>query len=148
MLIQVLRYSTTPDDTLGMMLINGVLACYTIEDTQRAVKVDGQTRIPSGTYRLTLRNVGGMTGRYSERFDFHRGMLHLQDVPEFQWVYIHVGNDEDDTLGCILVGDNPPNIGADQRVGSSAVAYSRIYPLIYDAIMRGEQVNVQVMDIG
>jgi len=112
MLLELFRYNTTDTDTLGFLMIDGRLACYTIEDTQRAVKVDGQTRIPSGTYQILLRDEGGMTKRYRNRFgDMHRGMLHLQDVPEFSWVYLHVGNTEDDSLGCLIVGDIPPTLG-------------------------------------
>jgi len=154
MLLELFRYNTTDTDTLGFLMIDGRLACYTIEDTQRAVKVDGQTRIPSGTYQILLRDEGGMTKRYRNRFgDMHRGMLHLQDVPEFSWVYLHVGNTEDDSLGCLIVGDIPPTIGTDQRVGASTSAYQRIYPLIADAVELAESVDqasvwIKIVDLG
>ena len=149
MLLTVYRYNTTPEDTLGMMMMDGRLCCYVIEDTQRFEKVDGETRIPSGRYRILLRDEGGMTQKYRSRFpDIHQGMLHLQDVPGFEWVYIHVGNTEDDSLGCLIVGDTPPAIGLDQRVGSSVSAYTRIYPEIADALSRGESVWCQVVDLG
>lgn len=147
MFLQVFRYNTTPTETLGLLLVDGSLGCYTIEDTARAVKVNGQTRIPSGTYQIKLRNQGGMTKRYASRFGaMHKGMLHLQNVPNFKYVYINVGNRAGDSEGCILVGDNPPNIGQPVVVGSSANAYKRLYRHVALAVENGGA-KIQIVDM-
>ena len=39
MFIEVVRYSTTPESTLGLLSIDGTFACYTLEDTRRIDKV-------------------------------------------------------------------------------------------------------------
>ena len=46
----------------------------------------------------------------------------------------HIGNDDDDTAGCLLVGKT----SQDNFIGSSTVAYKEIYPDIAGAIIRGE----------
>jgi hypothetical protein len=103
----------------------------------------GETRIPEGIYGLDLRTVGGFHGRYGERFgDEHKGMLWLQDVPGFEHVLIHIGNDDDDTAGCILVGDTSER----GFIGQSTVCYQRIYPPIADAILAGDEVTLEVTD--
>jgi hypothetical protein len=148
--LEVLRLSTTRNTTIGVFYINGKFQCYTIEDTRRFKKVPGDTRIPTGVYEIKLRDEGGMHKRYWNRFpEMHRGMLWLIGVPGFKWVYIHIGNNKDDTEGCILVGDDPNNnVVEDGFVSQSTAAYKRIYPGIRSAIVNGEPVTISVKDIG
>jgi len=138
MLIELNRYSTQHETTLGMMSIDGVFQCYTLEDTKRYQKVKGETRISSGLYRLGLRTEGGKNTDYLKRYGagFHKGMLWLQDVPGFTFVYIHPGNKRSHTLGCILTGDSVNNNQLDDGfLGASRAAYERIYPGIAASII-------------
>ncbi len=102
--LQRLRSDSTA--TSGFLSINGKVVCFTLEDAFHVAKIIGGTRIPSGTYEIKLRDVGGLTQKYLEKYgsSFHHGMLWLQDVPDYEYVYIHVGNTHKHTEGCILVG--------------------------------------------
>ena len=135
---------------MGALQINGLFQCYTIEDTWHFEKVSSETRIPAGTYEVRLRDEGGMTKTYADRYPaIHRGMLHLQGVPGFEWVYIHTGNKATHTEGCILVGDDPNNNTLSEGFnGSSGNAYKRIYPAIANAIEAGEGVMITLRDLG
>jgi len=137
------RIKTTDDSTLGYLTIDGAAETFTLEDAVHVPKVYGETRIPAGNYEIKLRTSGGMHARYSEKFDFHRGMLWLQDVPNFKWVYIHIGNTEDDTDGCVLVG-NKGDLSKNQHIEGSALAYKRIYTKIADAIINNELTVITV----
>ena len=53
------------DYTYGR-LIFGDFTCETLEDEYREVKVEGETRIPAGTYEIKLRTEGRMNERYCE----------------------------------------------------------------------------------
>ena len=143
------RISTGDESTIGnlfaMNCVGGAtyqndvdvpaFRCFTMEDQPNEPKVPGETRIPAGLYKIELRTEGGMHARYMKRFSWHLGMLWLQDVPEFEWVYIHVGNYERDTDGCILVGDGvQSNVIEDGMVMSSVAAYKRLYTEIVDAL--------------
>lgn len=144
MKLEVLRFSSQKDSTLGLLfdITDGdrKFMAYTLEDEHRDVKVMHETRIPAGTYRITMRTVGGFHAKYTKRFgELHKGMLWLRDVPNFEYILIHAGNDDDDTSGCLLVGDTQTqNVTSDGFVGSSVNAYKRIYRPIADAIERGE----------
>jgi len=138
------RMKDNTDSTIGAMYINGELECFTLEDTYHETKIPGETRIPEGTYEIKLRNEGGMTKKYASRYPFHKGMLHLQNVDNFKWVYIHTGNNEDHTEGCILVGNSVSCTPGAQHVGASVLAYKRIYPKIAKAIEKGETVTIEV----
>ena len=143
------RYSTSDNTTLGLLFIDGKFQAYTLEDTYRETKVWGKTRIPEGTYTILLRNEGGMTQRYSKKFgSMHKGMLHLQDVENFKYIYIHYGNYAKDTDGCILTGNNSiQNVTEDGFIGDSVKAYKRIYTQIADAILRNEKVEITIKNL-
>lgn len=146
--LEILRYHSGPNATLGSLFERKdggrEWLCYTLEDEHREVKVKHETRIPAGHYRLSIRNEGGMHGGYSKRYDFHRGMLWLReqfngatwsDDWGFSFVYLHVGNTQEDTSGCPLVGLSQSS--KDMTVTRSRDAYKKIYPAIADAIDSG-----------
>lgn len=122
------RITSNSDETLGALYLNGKFRCFTLEDEHRTKKVYAETRIPEGTYDINLRNAGGMNVKYKKTFPgLHRGMLHLQRVPNFEWIYIHVGNSEDQTAGCILVGQYPRLISDHWTILNSRKAYADLY---------------------
>lgn len=136
MKITVNRFKSTDEATLSTVAIDGEIACFGLEDEYREVKVMDETRIPAGEYRVQLRDEGGMTKRYRAKYpSFHEGMLHVLGVPGFEWIYIHVGNREDQTSGCLLIGDMA-DINA-MAVQKSAIAYTKFYQKVVAAARAG-----------
>lgn len=149
--LQVIRYSSGKESTLGMLLDvtdKKKFLAYTIEDEHRPEKMKGDTRIPPGTYEMKLRKEGGFHDRYKKKFkDIHKGMLHVTNVPNFDWILVHIGNTDDDTAGCLLVADGThQNLTQDGRIESSTRAYKRIYPDIAAALEAGKKVGIQYID--
>ena len=151
--LEVLRVSSQDDSTNGILFdITGgqrKFLCYTLEDEHRETKVMAETRIPAGTYRITLRTVGGHHSRYIKKYgDMHKGMLWVRNVPNFEYILIHTGNTDEHTAGCLLVGDSQQTNFGDSNgfVGSSTQAYKRIYPPIATALEAGEEVNITYID--
>ena len=135
------RLFQTAEETISILYLDGGFACWILEDQHRAVKVWGDTRIPAGRYKLELRKKGSQHARYSRKFSFHKGMVHLLDVPNFKYIQYHIGNDEGDTAGCLLGGNYPvPSAILENRymVMESTIAYERTYPLIAKAILAGD----------
>jgi len=147
MKLEVLRFNSSDDFTTGLLFdvtdnVRSFL-CYTLEDEYRSQKVYGETRIPAGTYKLTLRQTGGFHERYFKKFpDMHRGMIYVNNVEGFEWILWHIGNDDDDTAGCLLLGKT----SQDGFIGRSTDAYKEVYPPIRDAIESGEDVSVEYID--
>jgi hypothetical protein len=136
MKILVDRYLTDGRSTLSKIYVDGHFICYGLEDEHRDIKVQGETRIPAGTYKVTVRTVGGFHNRYSQdaRFEkFHRGMLWVRDVPGFEYILIHVGNTEKHTEGCLLVGSGARETPGSFFIGNSAMAYKTLYEMVIDA---------------
>ena len=158
--LEVIRISSGTDSTNGVLFeidkhapaphaegfrCKRKFLAYTLEDEYREEKKYGETRIPNGTYKIALRTVGGYNEKYKRRFlDFHVGMLHVTNVPNFEYILIHCGNTDEHTAGCLLVGDSQENnqITKDGFIGKSTQAYKRIYPRIARALIRGEKVTI------
>ena len=140
--LTVLRYNSAKDYTDGLLAIDGKFECHTLEDEERAVKKYGETRIPDGTYEVTLRTEGGFHKRYLNKFgdDFHKGMLWVRNVPGFEYILIHIGNDDDDTAGCLLVGTSSDAYKG--FIGGSTNAYKKMYPKVAEALLKGEKVTI------
>ena len=144
MKLKLTRYGHGRESTAGLLFLDDQFFCHTCEDEYRPDKVSGKTRIPNGVYEIKLRDAGGMNERYRERFAFHRGMLHLQDVPDFEWIYLHIGNTHKHTEGCILVGYTGVKSGDEYRIVNSEQAYIDLYQKIVARIDH-EQVFINVV---
>ena len=145
MIISLKHYGSDSKSSGGALSVNGQFFCHTCEDEPRLVKMVGETRIPPGKYEIRLRNAGGMNVDFAARYPFHKGMLHLQGVPGFEWIYIHPGNNEHQTEGCILPGYTALSRGGFE-VGRSREAYTDLYELILLAMAEGEQIFIEVED--
>ena len=67
-------------------------------------------------------------------------MLWVRDVPNFEYILIHIGNTDDDTAGCLLVGST-----ADKDkgfIGSSTTAYKTMYTKVLKALEEEEEVFI------
>jgi len=132
------RIAKKPMYTIGKLYINGEYFCDTLEDTDRGLdqklplgtnqlrKVKGRTAIPTGDYEITLEVVSQRFGNRPQ-YKFCGGKLpRLLGVPAFDGVLIHIGNDANDTEGCILVGENK-QVG---KVLNSTATFKRFYEKI------------------
>lgn len=125
--------------TIGKLFINGIYECDTIEDQDRgltsqmtleeikAKKVYGVTAIPTGTYSINMTTV---SPKFKDRVwaKPYKGILpRLENVKGYEGVLIHVGNKAQDSLGCILVGENKIK---GQVINSTATFYELMTVLL------------------
>lgn len=146
MKLNLVRQYYTNESTIGKLFIDGIFYCYTLEDKVREgsePKIYGKTAIPTGTYNIGYRTEGNMIEDYKVRYKdikAERGMLWIKDIPNYDFVYLHIGNDDSQTLGCILVGMSK----ASNFIGDSVIAYKKIYPIIANALDKGEVVEIKI----
>lgn len=110
MKLKLVRTTFTNKSTIGELYIDGELNCFTLEDVVRDVKIQGETAIPYGSYRVVI--------DFSNRFQ--KMLPHLLDVPGFTGIRIHPGNSAKDTDGCILLG-NTKDV---DFIGNSKMAFN------------------------
>lgn len=106
--LKIKRVARKATYTIGHLYVDGAFFCDTIEDTDRGLKkamtekdvkrlkVYGKTAIPTGVYLVQL--------TYSPRFQ--RTLPAVINVKGFSGIRIHSGNTAEDSLGCIIVGEN------------------------------------------
>jgi len=147
--LELERFGYGKDSTLGRLFVDGEFECFTLEDERREVKVYGETCIPTGTFEILLRKEGGKHKDYLDLFpELHKGMLWLQDVPDFEWVYIHIGNYESQTLGCPLVGNVPAILpDGEFQVLRSSDAYKALYRKLVGRLEAGERVVLHIREV-
>ena len=150
MKLQVVRTQFGTDATNGLLFVNGLFECYTLEDQYQAVKVMHETCIPEGTYDIKFRTVGGFHEKYKKRYgNEHYGMLHLQDVPNFTYILIHAGNTDEHTSGCLIVGETQQDLDLsdDGFIGHSGVAYKKLYKKVAKELLLGKSVTIEYTTI-
>lgn len=162
-LLTVKRYNLKPDWTIGALSLQGEPIGFTIEDEIRQVKVHGETAIPYGSYSLGYRQSPkfsdafwwsdtanrlvpkNVLSSYSHLKDLRpHDLIHVQNVPDFEYILFHWGNFDDDTDGCLIVGSS---IGfAKNRKGilkeavlNSKEFYRSFYQRAYPLIKKGSQ---------
>ena len=141
-----------PRYTIGKLFINGVYECDTLEDQDRgltsqmsleeikAKKVYGETAIPTGTYSINMTTV---SPKFKDRAwaKPYKGILpRLENVKGYEGVLIHVGNKAEDTLGCILVGENKVK----GQVINSTAAFYELMTVLLKAKSIGESIELTI----
>ncbi|HEY9102877.1 DUF5675 family protein [Chitinimonas sp.] len=132
--IEVQRFVSDNDTTISKVYVDGQFVCFGLEDEYRAVKLVHETRIPAGNYQVRLRCEGEHHIKYQQRFGaMHRGMLHIQNVPGFEYILIHCGNTQADTSGCLLVGSGAITEKGNMSISGSGAAYVKLYGMVVSA---------------
>jgi hypothetical protein len=125
--LDLTRFSQNSDQTLGIMAVNDdnghTLAAFpTLElpwkDNARRISC-----VPTGRYKVSKRR----SPRFGMSFILH-------DVPDRDFILIHVGNWVDHTKGCILPGTGFQDVNSDGLldVVSSRKAMNRLLEMMPD----------------
>ena len=147
--IRVRRIALRDTYTIGKMYIDGEYFCDCCEDKVRdldnEVKVPNQTAIPYGTYEITLDVQSSKYSnfkKYPWAKEYNGYLPRLTNVPLFLGVLIHPGNSEQDTSGCLLVGENKV-VG---KVINSQATFNRLmHEYLLPAKNRGEKINITIV---
>lgn len=148
------RIFSNDEETLGILYFNKQYL-YTLEDEHRTRKVDGQTRIPAGKYKIAPRYEGGFYDSYLKHknkqiseLTQNFGVPHVLNVPGFKYILIHIGNTESDTNGCILIGNGANNFSTRPgMITESTDAYIRLMSAIGPKLTEGITLTINDIDL-
>ena len=141
MKINVVRFIRGPEFTIGSLSVDGNWLCWSGEDAvrddpnpttpQNEGKVYGKTAIPAGTYHVIV----NLSPRLKKR------MPRLLNVPGFDGILIHKGNDAGDTSGCILIG---AKVDSPTRISDCSKVFDELFQKIDYAYGSGEGVTIEI----
>ena len=137
--------------TIGRLYVDGVYFCNTLEDKCRGLKqtdsiyfikqrkVYGETAIPSGTYTVAMNVISPKYAAIAWYWQLCQGkMPRLLNVPGFEGILVHPGNDPTQTLGCLLVGKNT-KVG---QLTESKATFKALYKEMKKAYDAGEEITI------
>lgn len=136
------------DSTLGALYLSKEKpTCFIIEDEHRDVKVKGETRIDAGVYEVIKKtDVTPLTEKYRKKFDWFDFHLELQNVPRHKYIYIHIGNYEKNTDGCLLTNfDGKMLATGEYQGGRSTDAFKKVYQEV-EKMLEVDRVFICVID--
>lgn len=141
--ITLSRGHDSGESTVGIISTKNK-AFVSLEDTHRDIKVAGKTCIPKGRYEIKFREVlSGLTRKYQSQFDWFEYHLMLQNVPNFNYVYMHIGNYPKNTDGCILVA-RTLDTSREDMIQNSRQSFKEFYILISDHLKLGNKVFITI----
>ena len=130
--------------TIGRLYVDNHYFSDTLEDKVRDIakegKVYGRTAIPYGRYEITMKV---QSPKYSQRASYAwcKGYLpRLLNVPHFDGILIHSGNDATHSDGCVLVGENKVK----GQVINSMATLKRLISILKYASDRGEKIWITI----
>jgi len=134
------RVNYDEQTTIGTLFVIGETLLskffgYTLEDTVRPnnIKIYGHTAIPADVYEIGI--------RYSPSLE--REVLHILNVPNFQWVYFHTLNNHKQTDGCIGIANGTD---ADDEIFGSLE--EELFNLVKTNIDKGVKVKLHIVNLG
>ena len=152
MKLKLIRSYLGPKYTIGHLYINGQYFCDTIEDIDRKLdmsmsikeiqrlKVKHQTAIPTGIYNIAM---GVKSPKYStkSKFNFTEGrMPRLLGVTGFDGILIHPGTTQEDSSGCLIVGQN--KIAG--KVVNSFDTFVALWNTLNKAYLKKEKITIEI----
>jgi hypothetical protein len=145
--LELLRYSDANECTQGLLFLNGLFFCHTLEDEFKEKKVAGETRIPEGTYKLGLQLADTpLTIKYRERYPaFFKHHIEITNIPDYSGVYLHPGTNHEHTRGCPLVGGNIGNNTVEAgKLTNSARDWERLYRIVYPHLLAKKEATIWI----
>lgn len=104
---------TDRDGTFGALRIDGTLLCWTLEPQDRN-NTKNISCIPVGQY--TCQRYSSV--KYPDTFE-------VQGVPDRSHILFHSGNTDDDTTGCILLGETLGKLRTSRAILNSGATFRR-----------------------
>lgn len=140
--------------TIGVLFVDGIRFCETLEDKDRGLKqtdslsyiktrkVYQETAIPTGVYEVAMNITSPKYSASPWYWKLCQGKVpRLLNVPGWEGVLLHTGNTALDTAGCLLTGRNT-KVG---QLTESKATYEKLYKKMKAAYDKGEKITIEIV---
>ena len=140
--------------TIGVLFVDGVRFCETLEDKDRGLKqtdslsyiksrkIYQETAIPTGVYEIAMDITSPKYSASSWYKKLCQGKVpRLVNVPGWEGVLRHTGNNALQTAGCLLTGRNT-KVG---QLTESRATFEKLYKKMKAAYDRGEKISIEIV---
>lgn len=140
--------------TIGVLFVDGIRFCETLEDKDRGLKqtdslsyikarkVYQETAIPTGVYEVAMNITSPKYSASAWYWKLCQGKVpRLLNVPGWEGVLLHTGNTALDTAGCLLTGRNT-KVG---QLTESKATYEKLYKKMKAAYDKGEKITIEIV---
>jgi len=135
------RFSGDAETTIARWYVNGRLQCFGLEDEFHKTKIKTDTRIPEGIYELGFHQSPKFSPIYGHP------MIHILNVPNYDFILMHPLNDESQTEGCVGPGQYIGHNGQKHVTINSRVAYLEMYKILAPLIKSGVKQYVEIKSV-
>ncbi len=147
------KSNTSGNYTCGYLSFTG-FDSFCLEDTFNESKIPGETRIPAGIYELKIRKeLTPLTIKHRKDyqtawFKANPNWFHIEvtGIKNYSGVYVHSGNDDSHTLGCLLPAFAFDMTKTDKQTSASLLAVDKFYSMIYPRLLSGERIFITIKD--
>ena len=125
--LKTIRLEQSEDGALGVLLFDNEIFCMTLEpDSGDPTRF----QIPAGIYPL-------------KHFEGKKWKNTLEIiVPDHTALLFHIGNEEDASLGCVLLGSETGKLKGDRVVLNSGRIFRRFQRDVVPNIREGDQIEI------
>lgn len=127
MLIKLKRYAANHDGVLGKLFLeNGHEFCFTLEHSYDSGLGNGSytPKVPVGAYKC----IRSQHRLHSSTASFET--FEVKGVPEHKGILFHTGNWNDDSDGCILLGNNITTTPDAHMITNSRATFKKFMELL------------------
>ena len=125
---------------------------WILEDTHHDTKIAGATRIPAGFYELKLKKedtpltIKHRAAYQTKWFKANPGWFHVEvtGIANYSGVYLHSGNDDAHTLGCLLPAYSLDMSLANNQTSKSLLAVDDFYSIVHPLLWKGTKCFIEI----
>lgn len=129
-ILELIRLEETEQGTIGILKINKVVFCFTLEPPDLENRVN-QSSIPAQQYLVKPYS----SPKYPDVYE-------ITNVPDRTYVLFHSGNVVNNTAGCILLGESVGKLQGDRAILNSGKTFDK-----FRNILRNENHHLTISEV-
>jgi hypothetical protein len=141
------RFHANENVTIGILeMDNNKNSYFTLEPSLFDKPNQKSKLIPENIYTIDFKKeLTPLTVKYRKKYDFFKWHLQILNIPNRDNIYLHIGNFEKDTDGCILLNKTLNSFSLN-RAFDSLEAYKDFYLKCKNILESGKLLAIEIVE--